>query len=215
MHRAADMTITMSYDPVLWSPLALGFYFIVFAIIHSLLASEPVKQAALKRIPRGRRWYRLFYNFVAVTTSAPLIALLIVLPDRTIYLIPAPWMYLMVCVQVGGVAGLLLALRQIGIAKFLGISKILDEGRGLKVSGIFCRVRNPIFLFGLIIIWATPFMSANLLVLDILVTIYFYVGSLHEEMRMHRDIGPEYDRYRRTVPRFIPRPGRCYLPERR
>ncbi|RME58991.1 MAG: isoprenylcysteine carboxylmethyltransferase family protein, partial [Caldilineae bacterium] len=38
-----------------------------------------------------------------------------------------------------------------------------------------------------------------------LATLYFYVGSIHEEHRLERVYGDAYRAYRRRTPRLIPR----------
>jgi protein-S-isoprenylcysteine O-methyltransferase Ste14 len=67
-------------------------------------------------------------------------------------------------------------------------------------------------LFGILFIWLTPAMTMNLLTLYVLTTLYFVVGSVHEEHRLLDEFGAAYRDYQRQVPRLIPRPGRCYAP---
>ncbi|MDD4497107.1 MAG: isoprenylcysteine carboxylmethyltransferase family protein, partial [Methanosarcinaceae archaeon] len=69
-------------------------------------------------------------------------------------------------------------------------------------------VRDPFLLSGLIIIWLTPFMTVNLLVIYILTTIYLYLGSLHWEKRLTSQFGDEYREYRKRVHRIIPHFGK-------
>jgi protein-S-isoprenylcysteine O-methyltransferase Ste14 len=53
-------------------------------------------------------------------------------------------------------------------------------------------------------------MSVNLLTVYILFTIYFYVGSIHEETRLLAEFGANYRDYQQRVPRLLPLPGRRY-----
>ncbi len=55
-------------------------------------------------------------------------------------------------------------------------------------------------------------MTVNLLTAYILIILYFYVGSLHEERRLLAEFGDAYRDYYQQVPRLIPRPDRCYSP---
>jgi hypothetical protein len=57
-------------------------------------------------------------------------------------------------------------------------------------------------------------MTVNLLTVYILITLYFYVGSFHEERRLLAEFSDAYRDYQQQVPRLIPRPGRCYSPPR-
>jgi hypothetical protein len=75
--------------------------------VHSLLASLPLKN--WKRRVFGAevdRWYRLAFNALAAITILPIFPMLATLPDRTLYMVPAPWRWLMVCGQVLAPAGL-------------------------------------------------------------------------------------------------------------
>jgi protein-S-isoprenylcysteine O-methyltransferase Ste14 len=38
----------------------------------------------------------------------------------------------------------------------------------------------------------------------VLVTLYFNLGSIHEETLLRREFGPAYDEYRARVPKMIP-----------
>jgi steroid 5-alpha reductase family enzyme len=57
-------------------------------------------------------------------------------------------------------------------------------------------------------------MTTNLLVLYVIATVYFYLGSVHEERMMAEEFGAAYLDYRDRVPKFIPR-LRCEYPETR
>jgi len=77
----------------------------------------------------------------------------------------------------------------------------------LNIRGIYRWVRDPFLLSGLIIMWLTPFMTVNLLVIYLLTTIYLYLGSLHWEKRLVAQFGDEYLKYQKKVHRIIPHLG--------
>jgi protein-S-isoprenylcysteine O-methyltransferase Ste14 len=80
----------------------------------------------------------------------------------------------------------------------------------LQVRGFYCYVRHPLYLFAILFVWLTPAMTVNMATLYSLITLYFVVGSVHEEGRLVAQFGAAYRAYQRQVPRLIPRPGRCY-----
>jgi len=140
----------------------------------------------------------------------------LILPDRTLYVVPAPWRWLMVGGQVLALAGLAGSLLQTAPLHFVGLSQLFvqqpAQSGSLEVRGFYCYVRHPIYSFGILLLWLTPAMTVNLLTVYILTTLYFYVGSLHEERRLLAEFGAAYQDYQQQVPRLIPRPGRCYAP---
>jgi steroid 5-alpha reductase family enzyme len=187
------------------SVLILAVYFCVWALVHSLLASLPVKDGVRRALGSGvERWYRLAYVVLATVTASPMLWMVARLPDRTLYVAPSPWRWLMVAVV------------QAGPAYFLGLSQWLARRRAqagvLQVRGFYCWVRHPLYLFSIILLWLTPTMTANLCTLYALMTLYFYVGSFHEENRLLVEFGVVYRDYQHLVPRLIPWPGRCYVP---
>jgi hypothetical protein len=50
-------------------------------------------------------------------------------------------------------------------------------------------------------------MTTRLLAFNLVSTAYFYVGSLHTDRRMRREVGIAYESYKRQVPLFVPGTG--------
>ena len=195
--------------------LVLSAYFIAWAGAHSFLASLRVKRYARQTFGASvDRWYRAVYVLFALASFAPILLLLLMLRDRTLYIVPTPWRWLMVLAQLVGAAGAAVAILQAGAFRFVGLAQMLagqpEEGGPLQVRGLYCYVRHPSYFSSLLVIWFTPLMTVNLLALYVLFTLYFYVGSMHEESRLVAEFGEAYKEYQRHVPRLIPRLRRCY-----
>ncbi len=195
--------------------LILSLFFILYAVLHSLLASLPVKAWARRVFgPAADRWYRLVYNVVAVLTLAPLFPLLALWPDQILYSVPAPWRWLMVGGQILALMGFLVSFWQFDPFYFVGLAQLIVQqplaSGALKVEGLHRWMRHPLYSFSMLLLWLTPVMSVNVLTLYLLFTLYFYIGSIHEENRLVAEFGQAYRDYQRCAPRFIPWPGRCY-----
>jgi methanethiol S-methyltransferase len=192
------------------SALSIAAAFAFFAVIHSGLASLRAKRAAEGRFGEAAgRWYRLVYNVIAVVTVAPFLYLVLNLPDRGLWGIPAPWRYLTIVLQLAAGAGLAAALLRGDPKGFAGIRQLFggggsDEGGQLITSGVYGCVRHPLYFFSTVILWLLPVMTVNRLVAVVLVTLYFSLGSIHEEKLLRREFGPAYDEYRKRVPTMIP-----------
>ncbi len=200
---------------MLWSVLLIIISLAVYAGLHSLTAASGVKAWARRVFgPASDRWYRLVYNIVAVVTFLPILLLVALLPDRLLYLVPSPWRWLMVAGQVLALGGLTAAVAQTNAWHFLGLAQLFDPqpaqtGR-LVVSGLYRWVRHPIYFFSLLFLWLSPVMTLNQLTLYVMVTLYFYVGSIFEERRLEAEFGEAYRRYRQYTPRLFPLPGRSF-----
>jgi len=179
----------------------------LWAAVHSWLASNRVKATVRDRLGEGAaRAYRLFYNAFSVISLAPILLWMRSLPDRTLYRVDTPWAYGMLAAQALCALLLLLALLQTGPLHFAGVSQLLPArttGR-LVTTGFYHVVRHPLYLFGLLILWLTPFMTVNLLTVSAVLTIYVFIGALLEERRLLQEFGTSYEEYRTQTPMIVP-----------
>ncbi len=173
--------------------------------------------------PGTDRWYRLVYNILGGVTFLPLLAMLAFLPDRVLYTLPPPWLWLALLGQLLALAGILYGLWQTNIWHFLGLCQLLDlplNGREdcrppLIVFGLYRWVRHPLYSWGLVLIWLTPHMTVNRLALFAALSVYLYVGTFFEERRLVAEFGDDYREYQRQVPRLIPWRGPRWQPQGR
>ena len=187
---------------------SLAAYFAFFAVVHSILADPRFKTWAGKRFGNVfDRWQRLAYTVLALIMILPFIYIFVSLPDRILYIVSWPWSGLMAACQALAAIALLAALRQTGISYFLGLEQIKRTSATgeLVTSGFYCHLRNPLFFFAALFLWLSPIMTLNLLAFNILATVYFYIGALHEEQSLMAEFGPEYEDYKKRVPMFLPR----------
>jgi protein-S-isoprenylcysteine O-methyltransferase Ste14 len=80
--------------------------------------------------------------------------------------------------------------------------------KGLHVAGPFLVSRHPLNLAPLPVLWLAPTMTVNLAVLNSVATLYFVLGSVHEERRLRTSYGEAYSAYQHSaVPFYVPRYG--------
>lgn len=194
------------------SVLVMGAYFVLFAMVHSLLADPRFKRWARGVLSEAfDRWQRLAFILLALFMVLPFLYILIFLPNRVLYAIPAPWSWLMAGGQLLAALALLITLRQTGISYFLGLSQLGSASppasgeSGLVTDGFYGHIRNPLFFFAAVFLWLSPFMTEGLLAFNILATVYFYLGARHEERSLREEFGREYEDYKERVPMFLPR----------
>lgn len=185
------------------------FSLAAFAIIHSFTASLPFKRLLVHTLgARADRLYMPAYSLVAVLTILPLVYQLYKNPGRILYKIPSPWRWLMIGGQL--IAALIAprafrdAPHRFKIRSQLSVPQTPEAG-SLNIRGIYRWIRDPFLLSGLVIIWLTPIMTVNLLIIYLLTTVYLFLGSLHWETRLVAQFGEEYREYKKRVHRIIPR----------
>ena len=179
---------------------------VVFAGVHSLLASRTAKNTALalfgERLRNGL--YRPLYNVLAVVTFGALIFYARRLPDRELYRIGGASAGLMQAIRAAACLCMLDGARQIGLPAFSGASNLAallggrpldrpepegqgpvpDSHGGMKVTGPFCVSRHPLSFGMLPVFWLAPRMTVNLAAFNLVATVYLFLGSLHEERRL-------------------------------
>ncbi|HSF82127.1 MAG TPA: isoprenylcysteine carboxylmethyltransferase family protein, partial [Anaerolineales bacterium] len=142
----------------------------------------------------------------------PVLALPALLPDRELYRLPAPWLYLTLTGQALAALALAIGLLQTGVWAFLGLRQLfqpaVEDPPVLVVRGLYSWVRHPLYTAGLLLIWLLPVMTTNLLALNLGLTLYIVVGAVFEERKLLREFGQAYLDYQRRVPMIVPFLGR-------
>ena len=192
--------------------LIIALYLVGFAALHSLLASLRAKTMARRLIgSMVDPWYPMFFSVVAFIAIFPLIAMLILFPGRVLYVVPSPWIWLFFLAQllvgIGSLKAFLDAPHRFLIRAQLAGPHGPDR-LPLGIKGIYCWIRDPFLLSGILLIWLTPFMTENLLLVYLITTFYLFLGSLHWESRLRAQFGDAYVAYQNKVPRIIPQLNR-------
>lgn len=186
---------------ILLSTLAWG-------IIHSLLAAVAFKERMQRAFgPASMRFYRIGYNLFSALSFIPILWLAAVLPDRVLYRIPAPWLYLTLGGQLLAVVLEIVGLLQTDTLSFIGLRQLIEgeeKPAPLVLRGLYRWVRHPLYTAGLLFIWLAPVMTANLLTLCAAATVYIIVGAYFEERKLLREYGADYAEYQASTPMLIP-----------
>jgi len=187
--------------------LILIAYITGWGVVHSALASLRIKDLFQRMVGRGlNNAYRLVYNIFSFISIAPLLWLMRMLPDRMVYEFSMPWKSLMNVGQ--GLALLLLfvTLLQTDVLAFIGLRQWVGEGKPavLITDGFYHWVRHPLYFFGLLFLWLTPVMTANMLVVYISLSLYLLIGAYFEERKLSQEFGALYAEYKSLTPMFIP-----------
>lgn len=199
--------------PVTLSPWLVFLAVVVYGIVHSLLASLWAKARALQWLGAlAERTYRLAYNIFAVISFLPVLALVALLPDRSIYTLPAPWIWLALGLQSLAGLSVVAGVLQTDPWAFLGVRQLRqspEAGPGrLVVSGLYRWVRHPLYTAGMVFLWFSPVMTMNTLALNLGLTAYIVLGARLEERRLLHEFGAEYAAYQLRTPMLIPWPRR-------
>jgi len=189
---------------IFWLSLAV----LIWGVVHSVLASMGAKDWVQRLLGEaGVRFYRIAYNLFSVISFLPILWLMVVLPDQMLYQIPAPWMYLFLAGQFAAVVLLVIGVLQTDTLSFVGLRQLFEgEERSSQLikHGLYRWVRHPLYTAGLLIIWLTPVVRQNFLIIFVAATVYIIVGAIFEERKLEREFGAAYAEYKDSTPMLIP-----------
>jgi methanethiol S-methyltransferase len=186
---------------------------IVWCAIHSGMISLTLNAYLKIKFGRYYKFYRLFYNLVALITLIPLFLYSQSLKGPVLF----QWEGYMTFIQFSLLAIVITLFIAGGIKydmlQFSGIRQIksgkshsaLSESGEINTSGILSLTRHPWYLAGIIFIWvAYREMYVSTLIVNILLTIYLVIGTMLEERRLITEFGDSYRDYMRRVSMLFP-----------
>ncbi|MDQ2719118.1 MAG: isoprenylcysteine carboxylmethyltransferase family protein [Bacteroidota bacterium] len=185
----------------------LIFFWIVYYVVHSVLASTKVKIFFEEKMGRWFRYYRLTYSIFA---SITLILILIFQ-----YSFQSPVLIRAELLKYFSFFFLLLpglVIMFISIKKYFlllsGIRSLYESTPPveLKVEGIHRFVRHPLYSGTIIFVWGLFFIfpMLNNLIAAVLLTVYVLIGINFEEKKLVKEFGKKYEEYIYRVPMLIP-----------
>ena len=202
--------------------------FALFALLHSVGAQEPFKDALARVAGRffvdhfwrilycALSFWALYYAVASLHWARNL--------ENDVWLVAYPdWLWQSItALHLGSIALVYVAFIQSDYLEFLGLKQ---AGRGimalmgrragttelslfgthrLVTGGVYGLVRHPMMAAGFWFL-LTSGPSLNNLIYTGMYTVYMVIGGYYEEKRMIRVFGEEYLRYRRRVGAFFPR----------
>ena len=184
---------------------------IAWCVLHSLMISVSVTEFIRKRWGPIFRFYRLFFNLIAILTLIPLAVFAHSIQTQVIF----HWHGYMRIGQVIllGIAVLLFfhGGRHYDAGQFFGIkqiregtsNKVISETGELDTSEVLGITRHPWYLGAILFIWARQ-MDVSAIIVNIVFTSYLIVGAYLEEKKLIREFGEKYLAYQKRVSMLIP-----------
>jgi protein-S-isoprenylcysteine O-methyltransferase Ste14 len=192
--------------------IILAIAWIVYCILHSVLASGVVKRSMQPWMGNGFRYYRFVYT---VFSFAGLVAILLYQAS-----IPSPVLFeggLAVKIIGAAFAAIGASMMVLNIIKYFiqlsGVKWLVATKVDAKLErgGLHGYVRHPLYLSTFLFIWALwiVYPSLSLLIADAVITAYTLIALRYEEQKLIAEFGEEYRMYQQQVPMILPKlPGR-------
>jgi len=203
------------------TPEALGYAGYAFGlwtgwgVLHSLLAARRVKAAFELLLGPRYAFYPTAYSAVSLWTFY---LVMVKEPDlpQLLWLVEGPAALGMHALQLAGLALLLWAGMSMHGLKMLGVTQLVsflrrrlpeeaDMHKDFTSTGAYNLVRHPMHAGGILFLAMQPRLTLGGAAFALFGCLYMIVGSLFEERRLARELGPVWADYARRVPMFVPR----------
>lgn len=185
-----------------------GFLCLAFCVQHSAMVRQSFRRRLEALVPG-----HVHGAVYALASGGVLMVLLIfwqsVMPPLIALDGPARW--LLRALALAAMLGIIWGVRALGSFDAFGVRPIIAKLRGrelrelpLAVRGPYRWVRHPLYTCILVLLWCFPDLSADRLLLDIILTVWMVLGTVLEERDLVSRFGETYMRYQRDVPMLIP-----------
>lgn len=192
---------------MLLNHVILALLWVMYCVLHSLLASVGIKNWLQKISGSSYRYYRLFYSLFSFFFLVIVLYFQFMLPTIMLYKVQA---LVFAFGSVLGLSGLVLML--FCIKKYFmslsGVRSLVQETtyNDLLITGIHRYVRHPLYLGTFAFIWGAflikPYLS--LLIANSIITVYTLIGIKLEEDKLIGEFGESYKNYQQSVPKLLP-----------
>lgn len=186
----------------------LIFGWLLFCLLHSLLASLKIKNRLKSLTPSLMRYYRLTYSLFFLIFLCVLLKYQFKIPEIRLYPMVI-WILMPSLVIVAtGLAIMMIASARY-IYKVTGIRQSLlgEDNPELITTGIHGNIRHPLYAGTILFIWGLlaifPYWSN--VIACVAITIYVFLGIGLEERKLLAQFGDKYLKYRLRVPMIMPR----------
>ncbi len=194
-----------------WNDLLAPLLWVLWCTLHSALIAPPVTDLMEKKLGRRFRFYRLFYNAVALSTLIPLVAYSLSINEEPVFcwagyrkigktLLFITSIFLFVAGGRHYNLGQLLGVRQIRTGRN---GKALSESNTFDSSGVLGVIRHPWYTAGILLVWARD-IGLSALLINMVISAYFVIGTFLEERKLLLAFGDSYRKYQGRVSMFIP-----------
>jgi len=180
---------------------------ILYVVLHSVLAAPGVKRRAQRLLGKSYRHYRLGYTLFAFLSLAALLFFQLQVDSPLLFAQRGWTKFAGWTLSVSGALVMAVCIRKYFVS-LSGIRSLLEESsrERLMITGIHRYVRHPLYLGTFMFIWGLfllfPYLS--LLIANGVITVYTCLAIPLEEAKLIDAFGEDYRHYRRQVPPLLP-----------
>ncbi|NML21049.1 isoprenylcysteine carboxylmethyltransferase family protein [Pseudoflavitalea sp. G-6-1-2] len=183
-------------------------YWLLFGLLHSLLAAEGVKRWFSRLMGNHFRYYRLYYSLLSFMLLGGILFYQYNQPDISLFVIPLwlripAWLLLIAAIAIMSICIRKYFFHLSGIDVLFPAKQQSDK---LETGGLNRYVRHPLYsgTILLVICLFVLFPTGGNLVDASMIILYTCIGTLFEEKKLRRIFGEAYKEYQQRVPMLLP-----------
>lgn len=183
-----------------------------YCVLHSYLISNRVTNLMALALKRYYAYYRIFYVAISIGLLIPLLNFT-VRSDSNVIITYGLTLNIVRYVLILGSAAMFLwaffidydSLSFIGIRQILNSRKTVHTNppKEIKKGGLLGIIRHPMYFALIIFLWCQTFKVMDIVVNTVL-TVYVFIGTILEERKLVLEFGDTYIRYQQEVPMLLP-----------
>lgn len=190
--------------------LILALAWTAYCTLHSAMISETATGFLRRRLGDSFRFYRLFFNFIALLTLIPVLWYSHSLRQEPFFRWEGVWLVPRYLLLACGILLVAAGARHYSFGQFIGISQLRGSSSGgiatggeIDSRGVLGLVRHPWYTAVVLLLWAGN-LDLSKLVGNAVLTVYIFVGAHLEERKLVHEFGNAYRGYQRRVSMFLP-----------
>lgn len=178
---------------------------IIYLSLHSVFASNSMKEYFKKLPVSVYRFYRMAYVILSIAELFALLMLNAVASQSTLFSNTGFVRYTSLVLSAAGVIVIRMAFKEYDMRAFLGLHQ--NESESFKRSGILQHVRHPVYLGTILVVLGFFFFSPSTATLLSCLCIFIYlpIGIVLEERKLVKMYGDQYRDYQKEVPAVFPK----------
>ncbi len=181
---------------------------IIYCVIHSILADSKLMGGSIYH----SWWYRFFYVVQSVVLLLPVLYFYHKIPSEVFFQPNLPQKNFLNIIFISAITFALYAVRSYDNSSFLGLTQVTAKLKGEDyhyekpaLSKKRCSVGcSSSVLYGIFGCYLVETLEVKDLYLNILLTLYFLLGTINEERKLKQEFGQEYLDYMQEVPALVP-----------
>ncbi len=192
--------------------ILIGLGWTGYCALHSYLISIGFTNRMTRWLKNYYAFYRIFYVLLSLVLIVPLLSYTAQAESEVIISYGSFLNTVRLLLISGSLAFFFWAFFiSYDSLSFLGIRQIIKFGKmkdsdpsdEIKKSGLLGIVRHPMYFSLIIYLWCQTFTISDLVV-NFVLTIYTFIGTLLEEKKLVLKFGKSYMQYQQEVPMLIP-----------